>query len=46
MTDLFSLLLGWMPLPLALICSGVFSFFVFTSVLHLIAFILDIIPFA
>lgn len=45
MISLMSLLFGWMPLPLAIICTGVLFFFVVGTLLHLIKFILDLIPF-
>lgn len=38
-------LLGWLPLPLQIICVGVIAIFFIVTILHLIAFILDIIPF-
>lgn len=43
--QVFVLLFAWLPLPLALISSGVVAlFFIFVG-LHLARFILDLIPF-
>lgn len=39
------LLLGWLPTTLQIVCLGAFAIFIVVSILHLIAFILDIIPF-
>lgn len=38
-------LLGWLPWPLQVVCIGVVAIFMIVTLLHLIAFILDIIPF-
>lgn len=44
-TMFFSPLLAWLPLPLFLIASGIVGMFFLSVMLHLIAFIIDIIPF-
>lgn len=45
MSHVFNLLFAWLPAPLALVCAGVVAlFFIFTG-LHLVRFILDLIPF-
>ena len=41
----FANLLGWLPYPLDVICIGVLALFFLFTALHLISFILDIIPF-
>ena len=45
MTALFVSLLGWLPLPLQLAGAGIIALFFFVTALHLVRFILDIIPF-
>lgn len=45
MIQLFTALFGWMPPVLALICTAVVFIFFIVSLLHVIAFILDLIPF-
>lgn len=45
MSGLFVSLFGWMPPLLVLICTGVVAIFFVTALLHLIAFVLDLIPF-
>ena len=45
MTGFFTALFGWMPPMLALICSAVVFLFLLVSVLHIICFIIDLIPF-
>ena len=45
MSSLFTSLFGWMPPMLALICSAVVFLFFIVSILHVISFILDLIPF-
>lgn len=39
------LLLSWLPTPLFIMCIGVVSIFFIMTLLRLIAFILDLIPF-
>ncbi|MBO5341033.1 MAG: hypothetical protein J6A62_08560 [Oscillospiraceae bacterium] len=41
----FKVLVGWLPFPLYIICSGVITLFFLVAALRLIAFILDLIPF-
>lgn len=38
-------MLAWLPAPLNIVCIGVVALFFLFTVLHLIAFILDIVPF-
>ena len=38
-------LFGWMPMPLQLVCTGVVATFLFITILHIVRFILDLIPF-
>lgn len=45
MTALYYALLGWLPFPLDIICSGVVFIFFLVVFLRLICFILDLIPF-
>lgn len=45
MINLFTVLFGWMPPMLALICSAVVFLFFLISFLHIICFIIDLIPF-
>lgn len=45
MSAFFIALFGWMPPLLIIICTGVVAIFFITTLLHLIAFILDVIPF-
>lgn len=42
---LFSALFGWMPFLLQVICTGVVAGFFIVSAFHVIAFILDLLPF-
>lgn len=43
--NIFNLLFAWMPVPLAVICGGVVALFFLLTALHLVKFILDLIPF-
>lgn len=45
MVAFFVSLFAWMPLPLQIICGAVVALFFFFTILHLIRFILDLIPF-
>lgn len=45
MGALFSALFGWMPFLLQVICTGIVAIFFIVSALHVIAFILDLLPF-
>lgn len=45
MSTLFVALLAWLPAPLALIGMGAVALFIIYTVLHLIRFVLDLIPF-
>ena len=45
MSGFFISLFGWMPPGLVLLCSGVVFIFFLVSFLHLVCFILDLIPF-
>ena len=40
-----NLLFAWMPFPLYIICTGVVALFFLMTALHLVRFILDLIPF-
>ena len=46
MLDSIILLFAWMPPPLPAICGAAVVWFIFTSLLHLWSFFLDLIPFA
>lgn len=46
MKELFLALLGWLPAPLYAVASVVVTLFFLFTLLHLIRFILDVIPFA
>lgn len=45
MVSLFTSLFGWMPPDIATICIGVVVIFFLITVLNIIRFILDILPF-
>ena len=45
MSNLYVALFGWMPAGLATICIGVVTIFFIVTVLHIIRFVMDIIPF-
>ena len=45
MHTLFVLLVGWLPSPLNIIAIGVIGIFFLICFLHLVCFILDLIPF-
>ena len=45
LVNYFVSLVGWLPVPLNVIAVGVICLFFLFTVLHLVAFILDIIPF-
>lgn len=45
MLGFFLTLFDWMPSGLFLVCSGVVIIFFLVSILHLVCFILDLIPF-
>lgn len=45
MTQFFYALFGWLPPGLEVLCCGVVFIFFVVTLLHLICFILDLIPF-
>lgn len=45
MVSMFTSLLGWLPPVLQVVCAGVIALFVLATVLNIIRFILDLIPF-
>ena len=38
-------LFGWMPVSLQILCGGVIALFFLVTILHVVRFILDLIPF-
>lgn len=38
-------LFAWMPIPLQVMCYGVVTLFILFTILHIVAFVLDLIPF-
>ena len=44
-SSFFVPLLTWLPTPLFFICSGIVVMFFLSVILHIIAFVFDIIPF-
>lgn len=45
MVSMFTSLLGWLPPVLQIVCVGVITLFVLSTMLNIIRFILDLIPF-
>ena len=45
MIQLFLGLLSWLPTPLYLLCAAVIALFFFFTLLHLVRFIFELLPF-